>query len=100
MQTKLSVAILIGTLALSGCESRQAKVNRLQAEYDKLYAQYRSDCLVAGDAGAKSVNDAMLGSSSTTPQNPALTPDQKAKCKEEKAKLDPLADELLKVQQH
>jgi outer membrane murein-binding lipoprotein Lpp len=29
---------------LAGCESHQAKVDRLQKEYDSLEAQFRKDC--------------------------------------------------------
>ena len=39
--TILSVAS-VSTLA--GCESQQAKVDRLQKEYDALEAQFRKDC--------------------------------------------------------
>jgi len=31
-------------LVLVGCESRQAKVDRLQKEYDRLAAQFQADC--------------------------------------------------------
>jgi outer membrane murein-binding lipoprotein Lpp len=31
-------------LVLAGCESHQAKVDRLQKEYDRLAAQFHQDC--------------------------------------------------------
>ena len=31
-------------LVLAGCESHQAKVDRFQKEYDRLAAQFQSDC--------------------------------------------------------
>ena len=37
----LSVA---SVLTLAGCESHHAKVDRLQKEYDRLAAQFQSDC--------------------------------------------------------
>ena len=45
----LKIALLIilsaaSVLVLGGCESRQAKVDRLQKEYDRLAAQFQSDC--------------------------------------------------------
>jgi len=45
----LKTALLIifsvaSVLALAGCESHQAKVDRLQKEYDALEAQFRKDC--------------------------------------------------------
>ena len=38
-------------------QSKQAKVKRLEAEYDKLNAQYRIDCLGMGGSNAQGVND-------------------------------------------
>ena len=100
MKSKLIVtSIIIATLWIAGCESKQEKVQRLEAEYDKLNAQYRKDCLGMGSSDSQSVNDALLGSKGKSYQSAAMTPEQQAKCKEEKAKLDPLADELLKAQQ-
>jgi len=45
----LKTALLIilsaaSVLVLGGCESHQAKVDRLQKEYDQLAAQFQSDC--------------------------------------------------------
>jgi hypothetical protein len=93
------IMLTFATLAVAGCESKQARVKRLEAEYDKLNAQYRIDCLGMGGSNAQGVNDALLGTPSKTTAAPAMTPQQQAKCKEEKAKLDPLADKLLKAQQ-
>ena len=93
------VTLIFAMLAVAGCESKQAKVKRLEAEYDKLNAQYRNDCLGMGGSNAQGVNDALLGTPSKSTAAPVMTPQQQARCKEEKAKLDPLADELLKVQQ-
>ena len=52
-----------------------------------------------GGSNAQGVNDALLGTPSKSTAAPAMTPQQQAKCKAEKAKLDPLADQLLKAQQ-
>ena len=45
----LKAALLTGFAAaslqiLAGCEGHQAKVDRLQKEYDRLAAQFQSDC--------------------------------------------------------
>lgn len=45
----LKAALLVvlsasSVLVLAGCESHQAKVDRLQREYDALEAQFRKDC--------------------------------------------------------
>ena len=100
MNSKLiATSLIIATLWIAGCESKQERVQRLEAEYDKLNAQYRNDCLGMGSSDSQSVNDALLGSTAKSHQSAARTPEQQVRCKEEKAKLDPLADELLKAQQ-
>lgn len=93
------IALTFAMLAVAGCESKQAKVKKLEAEYDKLNAQYRNDCLGMGGSNAPGVDEALLGTPSKSAATSAMTPQQQAKCKEEKATLDPLADELLKAQQ-
>ncbi len=93
------IALAFATITVAGCESKQAKVQRLEVEYDKLNAQYRNDCLGMAGSNAQGVNDALMGTSSKAATAPAITPQQQAKCNDEKAKLDPLADELLKAQQ-
>ena len=47
--TILSAASL---LVLAGCESHQAKVDRLQKEYDDLEAQFSKDCSADVPEGA------------------------------------------------
>ncbi len=93
------IMIAFATLAVAGCESKQAKVQNLEAQYDKLNAQYRIDCLGMGGSNSQGINDALLGTPSNAATSPTMTPQQQAKCNAEKAKLDPLADELLKAQQ-
>jgi hypothetical protein len=39
-----SILSVSSVLVLVGCESHQAKVDRLQKEYDRLAAQFQSDC--------------------------------------------------------
>ena len=57
--TILSAASL---LVLAGCESHQAKVDRLQKEYDQLAAQFQQDCSAeylqsAANAQSRNVKD-------------------------------------------
>lgn len=89
---------LIAIILLIGCQSKQEKAKNVEAEYDRLNAQYRADCLGMAGSDAQSVNDALMGSSSKHTV-PTMTPAQQAKCKEEKTRLDSLADQLLKAQQ-
>ena len=44
MPTVRTILMLSLILTLTGCESAQKKVVRLQAEYDKIDAQYKTDC--------------------------------------------------------
>ena len=39
-----SVLIAICACYLTGCQSRQSKIDELQKEYDKLSAQFQTDC--------------------------------------------------------
>lgn len=44
---RIRIAVLSSCIAvclLLGCESRQAKVNKLQGEYDRLSSQFQKDC--------------------------------------------------------
>ena len=40
----LLILSVTSVLTLAGCEGHQAKVDRLQKEYDRLAAQFQSDC--------------------------------------------------------
>jgi hypothetical protein len=40
----LTILSASSVLVLTGCESHQGKVDRLQKEYDVLEAQFRKDC--------------------------------------------------------
>ena len=45
LKTALPIILSVASvLTLAGCESHQAKVDRLQKEYDALEAQFRKDC--------------------------------------------------------
>lgn len=45
LKTALLIILSVASvLILAGCESHQAKVDRLQKEYDALEAQFRKDC--------------------------------------------------------
>lgn len=45
LKTALLIVLSVASvLTLTGCESHQAKVDRLQREYDASEAQFRKDC--------------------------------------------------------
>ena len=48
--------ITFSCVALAGCESKQAKIDKLQAEYKPLNTQYNNDCIAPafGAMGAES----------------------------------------------
>jgi hypothetical protein len=48
----VTVGLLLGTIALSGCESKQHKLQRLQTEYAAAYKQYQIDCVDPMSSGA------------------------------------------------
>ena len=40
----ISISITVFVIALAGCQSRQAKIEDLQKEYDAAAQQFRADC--------------------------------------------------------
>ncbi len=42
--TRLFVMAAVLTLAATGCQSRQSKIDTFQKEYDQAEAQFRKDC--------------------------------------------------------
>jgi len=72
------IAALLGGLAFSGCQSKQEKLSKLQAEYNARLATYTSDCYgLALDQ-----------------QNKARV----AKCKAEEEKIEPLQKQIVELQ--
>ena len=50
--TWTAIGLILGSLAVTGCESKQHKLQRLQAEYAAGYKQYQIDCVDPMSSGA------------------------------------------------
>jgi hypothetical protein len=83
--------LVLWTLTLAGCQSKAAKVKRLQDQYNAEYPAYAKDCLDPETAGSA---DLLTGKKLTQEQIAAL----EAKKKEREARCKPQADRLAQLQ--
>jgi uncharacterized protein YceK len=84
----LSVLLLF-TVALAGCQSKAAKVQKLQEQYNAEYPAYAKDCLDDETAGAARM---LTGEKLTTEEVTALEAKKKARDERCKPQADHLAD--------
>ena len=84
----LSVLLLF-TVALAGCQSKAAKVQKLQEQYNAEYPSYAKDCLDDETAGAAKM---LTGEKLTTEEVTALEAKKKARDERCKPQADHLAD--------
>lgn len=88
---------ILSCIALAGCESKQAKINKLQAQYKPLNTQYNNDC-IAPAFGAKGAESYFKG---TAPKVP--TPQEEAahnqKCAQELQQVTALEKQIEALQQ-
>lgn len=83
--------LLLSTLALAGCESKTAKVKKLQDQYNAEYPAYAKDCLEEDNSGATRL---LTGQTLTKEQLAEL----EAKKKERDTRCKPQADRLAQLQ--
>ncbi len=83
--------LVLWTLTLSSCQSKAAKVKRLQDQYNAEYPAYAKDCLDPETAGS---SDLLTGKKLTQEEIAAL----EAKKKEREARCKPQADRLAQLQ--
>ena len=88
---RLTVLLLLCTLALAGCESKAKKVQRLQDQYNAEYVPYAQDCLNKETEGSAIM---LTGKKLTSDEIAAL----EAKKKEREARCKPQADHLADLQ--
>jgi uncharacterized protein YceK len=88
---RLTVLLLLCTLALAGCESKATKVHRLQDQYNSEYVPYAQDCLNKETEGSAIM---LTGKKLTSDEIAAL----EAKRKEREARCKPQADQLADLQ--
>ena len=94
----LSLLLLL-TLTLAGCQSKAAKVKKLQDQYNAEYPAYAKACLDEDSSGASRM---LTGEKLTTEQIAALEAKKKerdARCKPEADRLAQLQKEILAAQQ-
>jgi hypothetical protein len=84
----LSVLLLF-TVTLAGCQSKAAKVQKLQEQYNAEYPSYAKDCLDDETAGAAKM---LTGEKLTTEEVTALEAKKKARDERCKPQADHLAD--------
>ena len=83
--------LLLWTLTNAGCESKTAKVKKLQDQYNAEYPAYAKECL---DPETAASGDLLTGKKLTQEEITAL----EAKKKEREAKCKPQADHLAELQ--
>ena len=88
---RLSVLLLLCTLALAGCENKTKKVQRLQDQYNAEYVPYAQDCLNKETEGSAIM---LTGKKLTSDEIAAL----EVKKKEREARCKPQADHLADLQ--
>ena len=91
----VAVGIMIGSLTLSGCESKQHKLTRLQAEYDAVNKQYYADCIAPAMGGGG--GGYFSGKKPTLPTSAQQQAKQK-QCAVERAKADKLLNQIMTAQ--
>ena len=83
--------LLLWTLTIAGCESKTAKVKKLQDQYNAEYPAYAKECIDPETAGS---GDLLTGKKLTQEEITAL----EAKKKEREARCKPQADHLAELQ--
>ena len=83
--------LLLWTLTIAGCESKTAKVKKLQDQYNAEYPAYAKECLEEDNSGATRL---LTGQTLTKEQ----MADLEAKKKEREARCKPKADHLAEIQ--
>jgi hypothetical protein len=91
MRTVALSLLLLWTLAIAGCETKAAKVKKLQDQYNAEYPAYAKDCLQEDNSGATRL---LTGQTLTKEQMAEL----EAKKKERDARCKPHADRLAQLQ--
>ena len=87
---------IVFSITLVGCESKQAKIDKLQAQYKPLNTQYNKDC-IAPAFGAKGAESYLKGEAPKVP-----TPQEEAahnqKCAQELQQVTALEQQIEALQ--
>jgi hypothetical protein len=96
---RFTALLLLSTLALTGCQSKAHRAQKLQDEYNAAYPAYAKACLEEDNSGAARL---LTGEKLTPEQAAALEAKKKARdarCKPEADRLSQLQREILAAQQ-
>ena len=99
MRTLALSLLLLWTLTLAGCQSKAAKVKKLQDQYNAEYPSYAKDCVDPDTAGSARM---LTGEKLTKEEMAALEARKKerdARCKPEADRLAQIQKEILAAQQ-
>jgi hypothetical protein len=91
MRKRALPLFVLWVLAFAGCQSKSAKVKRLQDQYNAEYPAYAKECIDPVTAGS---SELLTGEKLTPEQIAAL----EAKKKERDARCKPAADRLAQIQ--
>ena len=101
-RTITTVVLILGCIALTGCESKQQMAARLQTEYAEAYKQYYTDCVAPMDTGAAAAlsydPSASKGAAAKPKTDPSEEKKHSEKCTAESAKADKLQQQLAAAQ--
>jgi hypothetical protein len=99
MRTLALSLLLLWTLTLAGCQSKAAKVKKLQDQYNAEYPSYAKDCVDPDTAGSARM---LTGEKLTKEEMATLEARKKerdARCKPEADRLAQIQKEILAAQQ-
>ena len=107
MRKAVVVIVAIAALAIAGCESKEQRNEKLNADYQAANTQYQKDCSAhPSDQDANAIVGAALGSSPSPQKQAAINQHQREAearknsphCKELDAKRDDLTKKILATQ--
>lgn len=87
----VAIGLILGSLVITGCESKQHKLTRLQNDYAKAHAQYYTDCIAPATSG----DGGYFSGKKPTPPTPAQQQAQQQKCAVEGAKAGKLLGQIM-----
>jgi uncharacterized protein YceK len=99
MRTVALSLLVLWTLTLAGCQSKAAKVQKLQDQYNAEYPAFAKECVEEDNSGATRL---LTGQSLTKEQMADLEAKKKereARCKPEAERLAQIQKEILAAQQ-
>ena len=95
----VAIGLILGSLVVTGCESKQHKLQRLQTEYAAAYQQYQIDCvdpMSSGAANALTFDPSSAAKGAPKPKvGSAEEKERTKKCQSDDAKTKKLQQQIL-----